>query len=430
MAQIDIFNGDADGICALTQLRNAEPVQSTLITGVKRDIALVAKAEVAAGDRITALDLSFDKNRDGVLKALEAGAEVFYVDHHFAGDIPESDKLTTIIDPDPNVCTSLLVNGYLKGRHVEWAVTGAFGDNLKASARTIAGPLDLSQAQLTLLENLGVYMNYNGYGSSVEDLHFAPAELFGLVRPYPTPFEFVEEAPAAFEKLESGYRDDMASAAAVKPTRETEKTAVVILPDEPWARRVSGVYSNEPRERLTCPSSCRAYRTSGPNVSRECSGPARPKAGCRRALPAVPNGRRACCCGWHQRATRRSARRFHGRACRFLRVGIRGSHLRPMPDQMPSCRRSRTPCAQGSVSPSMRRLSIRRKAAPCTADQAMRPASCTLLVSSPSRSQSSRIPRRPAKAASPASQSSGMSRDGIQPNISRKSSGFFDANSK
>ncbi|RZV52051.1 MAG: DHH family phosphoesterase, partial [Deltaproteobacteria bacterium] len=85
MAQIDIFNGDADGICALTQLRNAEPLQSTLITGVKRDIALVAKAEVRAGDRITALDLSFDKNRDGVLEALEAGAEVFYVDHHFAG---------------------------------------------------------------------------------------------------------------------------------------------------------------------------------------------------------------------------------------------------------------------------------------------------------------------------------------------------------
>ena len=44
MTHIDIFNGDADGICALTQLRNAEPVQSTLITGVKRDIALVSKA--------------------------------------------------------------------------------------------------------------------------------------------------------------------------------------------------------------------------------------------------------------------------------------------------------------------------------------------------------------------------------------------------
>ena len=245
MAHIDIFNGDADGICALTQLRNAEPVQSRLITGVKRDIALVAKAEASAGDQITVLDLSFDKNRDGVLKALEAGAEVFYVDHHFAGEIPESDKLTTIIDTDSNVCTSLLMNGHLKGKHVEWAVTGAFGDNLKASARTIAAPLGLSERQLTLLENLGVYMNYNGYGSSLEDLHFAPAELFELVRPYATPFAFVEEARDTFEKLETGYKEDMAAAASVEPTLESDKTAIFIFPNEPWARRVSGVYSND-----------------------------------------------------------------------------------------------------------------------------------------------------------------------------------------
>ncbi len=245
MAQIDIFNGDADGICALTQLRNAEPLESTLITGVKRDIALVAKAEVLAGDRITALDLSFDKNRAGVLKALQAGAEVFYVDHHFAGEIPESDRLTVIIDPDPNVCTSLLINGYLKGKYVEWAVTGAFGDNLKASARTLAGPLGFSEKQLGLLEKLGIYMNYNGYGASLEDLHFPPAELFALVRPFPTPFDFVEGAADAFSKLEAGYLGDMAAAAEVKPQRETEKTAVIVLPNEAWARRVSGVYSND-----------------------------------------------------------------------------------------------------------------------------------------------------------------------------------------
>ena len=245
MAHIDIFNGDADGICALTQLRNAQPIDSVLITGVKRDIALVGKAKVAAGDRITALDISFDKNRDGVLKALEAGAEIFYVDHHFAGQIPEDDKLTTIIDTDSNVCTSLLINGHLQGKHLEWAVTGAVGDNLKVSARAIAAPLGLSEERLTLLENLGVYMNYNGYGSSLEDLHFAPAELFELVRPYSTPFAFVEEARDTFEKLESGYRQDMAAAAAVKPIRESDKTAVYILPDETWARRVSGVYSND-----------------------------------------------------------------------------------------------------------------------------------------------------------------------------------------
>ena len=245
MADIDIFNGDADGICALTQLRNAEPRQSTLITGLKRDVALVEKAECSAGDRVTALDLSFDKNRDGVLKALQAGAEVFYVDHHFAGEIPESDKLTTIIDTDPNVCTSLLINGYLKGKYVDWAVTGAFGDNLRTSARTLAGPLGYSEKQLSLLENLGIYMNYNGYGSSLADLHFPPAELFQLVRSFPTPFAFIEDSADAFAKLEAGYRGDMAAATAVKPVRETEKVAVIVLPNEAWARRVSGVYSND-----------------------------------------------------------------------------------------------------------------------------------------------------------------------------------------
>ena len=84
MATIDIFNGDADGICALVQLRNAEPRASQLVTGVKRDIALVAQVDCASGDELTVLDISFDKNRDGVDKALQAGASIRYFDHHFA----------------------------------------------------------------------------------------------------------------------------------------------------------------------------------------------------------------------------------------------------------------------------------------------------------------------------------------------------------
>lgn len=34
MINIDIFNGDADGICALIQLRLAEPLDTRLITRV------------------------------------------------------------------------------------------------------------------------------------------------------------------------------------------------------------------------------------------------------------------------------------------------------------------------------------------------------------------------------------------------------------
>ena len=137
MRHIDVFNGDADGICALTQLRLAEPRDSQLVTGVKRDIDLLEKVDAKAGDKITVLDVSLDKNREPLLRALAAGAEVLYVDHHFAGEIPASDKLTAHINEAPDVCTSLLVNGLLKNRFLAWAVTGAFGDNLRKSAETI-----------------------------------------------------------------------------------------------------------------------------------------------------------------------------------------------------------------------------------------------------------------------------------------------------
>ena len=53
-------SGDADGICALIQLRKAEPREASLITGVKRDINLLAKVEAVTGDQITVLDVSMD----------------------------------------------------------------------------------------------------------------------------------------------------------------------------------------------------------------------------------------------------------------------------------------------------------------------------------------------------------------------------------
>lgn len=245
MAYIDVFNGDADGICALTQLRNAQPVESTLVTGVKRDIELVDKVDAAPGDQLTVLDISMDKNRKGVEKALAAGAQIFYVDHHYAGEIPQSPNLKTIINEAADVCTSILVNGHLKGQFCAWAVVGAFGDNLKASAQSLAKQLTVTADELALLENLGTYINYNGYGENLADLIFAPADLFRLVSPYANPLDFIRDSREQFERLENGYREDMASAEALKPESASASSAVFILPNQPWARRVSGVYSND-----------------------------------------------------------------------------------------------------------------------------------------------------------------------------------------
>lgn len=245
MADFDVFNGDADGICSLVQLRLDEARDATLVTGVKRDISLLRRVDATSGDRVTALDISMEKNIEPLQKILDAGAHVFYADHHRPGDIPEHERLDALINTAPEVCTSLLVNGRLKGRFAAWAVVGAFGDNLEASARAAAQAAGLDDASLPVLQNLGTYLNYNGYGPSLDDLHFDPAELYTLVARFSDPLAFVNSGDGVFEKLEDGYQADMAAAAEIKPVREEAHAAVFMLPDAAWARRVSGVFSND-----------------------------------------------------------------------------------------------------------------------------------------------------------------------------------------
>ncbi len=245
MTHYDVFNGDADGLCALTQLRNAQPRDAQLVTGVKRDINLLQKVSAAPDSLITVLDVSLDKNREGLQSALAAGARVFYCDHHFAGDIPEHGNLQLLINTAPDVCTSLLINKHLNGAFLAWAVVGTFGDNLKTSAQAIAKPLTLTTEKLECLENLGVYINYNGYGADLDDLHFKPADLYRMISRYGDPLDFIDDGREHFQTLETGYQQDMAAAAALAPEFKDAATAVYMLPNEAWARRVSGVYSND-----------------------------------------------------------------------------------------------------------------------------------------------------------------------------------------
>ena len=245
MTNYDIFNGDADGICALLQLRLAEPRDAQLVTGVKRDINLLSQVQAEQGDRLTVLDISLDKNRDDLRRVLKAGAEVFYVDHHFAGEVPASASLKSMINEAPDVCTSLLINHYLRGAQVAWGIVGTYGDNLEKSAEGMAKNTDINAQQLQQLENLGIYINYNGYGSDIAELHFHPAELYQLASQYANPLDFIVDGAQHFEQLETGYQQDLSAAQAVEPLIATDAIALFELPDAPWARRVSGVYSND-----------------------------------------------------------------------------------------------------------------------------------------------------------------------------------------
>lgn len=261
MPLIDVFNGDADGICALHQLRLIDPADSELITGPKRDIDLLKRVNAQPGDRITVLDIALSKNRDALDRLLEAGAHVRYFDHHQPGDIPAHPHFEPHIDTDANVCTSLLVNRYLQGRQLAWAVAAAFGDNLADAARQAAAPLNLSAGQLAQLQSLGECLNYNGYGETLDDLFFDPAELYGQLRPFADPFAFVAESPV-YQVLQAGYRDDMARAVAIGAAEMRAAGRIFMLPAEKWARRISGVFGN--RLAVESPAQAHAVLTAKP----------------------------------------------------------------------------------------------------------------------------------------------------------------------
>lgn len=240
----DIFNGDADGIIALLQLRFETPLDSQLITGVKRDIKLVKNVKVNKGDTLTILDISMEKNIEEVNQALQAGAIVFYADHHRTGDIAEHKNLAAHIDLDANTCTSLIIDKLLAGKYHAWAITAAYGDNLIAKADELAKQAGYSAAQAEQLKELGVLINYNGYGASVADLQFHPAELFKKLLAYRSPFDVISDQHSPFYKLQKVYQQDMDNALSISADYQSESLSVYELPSEAWSRRISGVYGN------------------------------------------------------------------------------------------------------------------------------------------------------------------------------------------
>ena len=241
----DVFNGDADGIIALLQLRLSDPKVSTLITGVKRDISLLKQVDVDSASSVTVLDISLEKNIDALNTLLAKEVEVLYIDHHRAGELPPSGSLKTLINTDANTCTSLLVNDLLNGQFALWAVVAAFGDNMTQSAQALSKQLGLTEAEQSKLSDLGIYINYNGYGRTVDDLHFAPADLYQQLLDFPDPLELIADKSSVFYTLEKAYTEDMLQAQQAKILIDNASFKAVLLDDAAWARRVSGVFGNE-----------------------------------------------------------------------------------------------------------------------------------------------------------------------------------------
>jgi len=245
--QFDVFNGDADGICALIQIRLDKPADKPcLITGVKRDISLVKHVDIEQASSVLVLDISLDKNREAVDQLINASVPVTYFDHHFPGEtLPESSLFNGFIDTQPTTCTSLIVNHQLGGQFENWAITAAFGDNLLSVAETMAKASGLSVNDTEHLKLLGTCINYNGYGSNENDLHFTPEALFHAFRIYPDPLDIIRDENPVWLSLLDGYHKDLELAQSVTLENFDPHCLLVMLPNDAWARRVSGVLGNQ-----------------------------------------------------------------------------------------------------------------------------------------------------------------------------------------
>jgi hypothetical protein len=244
LRHIDVFNGDADGLCALRQLRLAEPAAAELVTGVKRDIALLERVAAAPGDLVTVLDVSLDRNREALLRLLERGVRVRYFDHHHAAGIPPHQGLQVFLDDSAGTCTSMLVDRHLNGRFRAWAVAGAFGDGLDQAALDLGAAMALRAGELEKLRELGRNLNYNAYGESEDDLLVPPAKLYRVLAGYDDPLRFLAE-DELYGGLDAQRHADLAAVSELGPHWTGQGGAVYVLPDAPRSRRVSGSFANQ-----------------------------------------------------------------------------------------------------------------------------------------------------------------------------------------
>lgn len=239
-----VCNGDADGLCAVQQWRLHDPAPATLITGLKRDIALLQRVPLDRADEVLVCDLSVRRNLGPLQALLDAGVRVRYFDHHFAEHVPIHDKLELHLDADPHVCTSLLVDRFLGGRFHAWALVGAYGDALTAVAHRCAAAVGLNADRRDALRRLGEAINYNAYGDDLQDVRITPSALLQIMARHEDPFEMATSEPIV-EELDRQRRDDLRQALAIEPSVQTGQARAVVLPDAAWSRRVIGCLANE-----------------------------------------------------------------------------------------------------------------------------------------------------------------------------------------
>ena len=244
MTNYDVFNGDTDGIFAWHQLRLTHPRDAEIVTRVKRDLNLASKVNAEDGDLVTIMDVSHAKNRKDVQRILDSGAIIEYFDHHDPKELIEHPNITYNINTEPNISTGLIVNSHVNGQNRLWSIATAFGDNHLDLAMNMAKSESLSDEQVLILKQIGLVVNYNSYGQTIEDLFYSPEEIAEAARACGSDiFKFLEQGDI-FSTLLENFNADMSSAVCQEPFSISENGVIYTLPNEAWTHRIMGSFSN------------------------------------------------------------------------------------------------------------------------------------------------------------------------------------------
>lgn len=244
MSDFDLFNGDADGIIARHQYRLAHPLGGVqLLSGLKRDVTLVGKLPKVDVEKVVVFDVSLESNEVDVREHLRRGVHFTWYDHHRRGELQDGAQLDAVIDLNPRVCTSLLVDGAIGGVARPWAIAAAYGDNLREEADGLGKKLGLSPEKRLVLRELGETLNYNGYGERPEDLAAWPVDVAVELEGYSDPFDYVMKSPV-YDKILEQKRADEKTMGAVESLFLSTSGEALLLPRGASSRRMSGLFSN------------------------------------------------------------------------------------------------------------------------------------------------------------------------------------------
>ena len=242
--RIDVCNGDADGLCAVLQWRLADPQPAQLVTGLKRDIALLERVQAGSGDEVLVCDVSLPRNLSALQRLLAAGARVTYFDHHAPGLVPAHPRLQAHLAGSERTCTSLMVDAHLGHQLSRWALVGAYGDAIDDTADALAEGWGLASAERQSLRALGRAINHNAYGDSEADVLVPPAQLYATLSRYADPLQCLRLEPLV-RALIDRRTADLQQALAQPPFWNDGESRAYLLPDAPWSRRASGSLANE-----------------------------------------------------------------------------------------------------------------------------------------------------------------------------------------